>query len=210
MQRVRKIQKGFTLIEMAIVLVVIGLIVAAITVGKDTMRTAEYNKVYSKYISPWTQAAYSYYAKTGKVPTPTTNDDLVARMLSVGATLPPTYKYTDESGTEITVSITGIVDARVTAVSDANDTTGTAPRTGGMVATFSATEAVAETVDAILDSGVDTITGTSGLGATAGDVRWSVDTAYAKGGQGGATAGAGAATMSIRLREILGAGASSS
>ena len=66
--RKRVQQRGFSLVEMAIVLVIIGLIVAAVTVGKDTMRTAENNKVYNKFIAAWTQAAYAHFNRTGYVP----------------------------------------------------------------------------------------------------------------------------------------------
>lgn len=204
-------ESGFTLIEMAIVLVIIGLIVASITVGKDTMRTAEYNKVFAKYISPWTQAAYTFFGKTGQVPTAcATNATCVTTMLTVGVTLPNRYTYTDESGTNTDVLITSIVDARSTAVADGS--AGATARTGGMVATFTTSEAVAKVVDAILDSGVDAATGITGLGIAVGDVQWTVAAAnaYTAGGQGtvaGNTANAGLATMTIRLRDITGSGA---
>ncbi|MCK5872730.1 MAG: type II secretion system protein, partial [Methylococcales bacterium] len=46
-------QSGFTLIEMAIVLVIIGLILGAVSVGKDLQRSAEYKKVKQKFIDQW-------------------------------------------------------------------------------------------------------------------------------------------------------------
>lgn len=45
-------EKGFSLVEMAIVMVIIGLIVAAVTVGKSTMQSAETLKVYQKIVVP--------------------------------------------------------------------------------------------------------------------------------------------------------------
>ncbi|MBF0610466.1 MAG: prepilin-type N-terminal cleavage/methylation domain-containing protein [Magnetococcales bacterium] len=58
-------ERGFSLIEMAIVLVIIGLIITAITVGRNTMRSAEMNRLYTSGVGPWVQAVYAYYAKTG-------------------------------------------------------------------------------------------------------------------------------------------------
>ena len=48
----RKSEQGFSLVEMAIVMVIIGLIVAAVTVGKSTMQSAETLKVYQKIVVP--------------------------------------------------------------------------------------------------------------------------------------------------------------
>lgn len=41
-------QQGFTLVEMSLVLVVIGLILGALSVGKDMQRNAEYKKIKQK------------------------------------------------------------------------------------------------------------------------------------------------------------------
>lgn len=45
-------QTGFSLVEMAVVLVIIGLIVAAVSAGRDTMRSAAYMKAYQKAAAP--------------------------------------------------------------------------------------------------------------------------------------------------------------
>ena len=63
----RRIQKGFTLVEMAIVLAVIGLIIGAIAIGKDVQRNAEYTKIKNKFIDQWEQAYNAYYQRTGGV-----------------------------------------------------------------------------------------------------------------------------------------------
>ncbi|RYF36368.1 MAG: prepilin-type N-terminal cleavage/methylation domain-containing protein [Comamonadaceae bacterium] len=63
-----RIQKGFTLVEMAIVLAVIGLIIGAIAIGKDVQRNAEYTKIKNKFIDQWEQAYNAYYQRTGVVP----------------------------------------------------------------------------------------------------------------------------------------------
>jgi prepilin-type N-terminal cleavage/methylation domain-containing protein len=62
-----KRQGGFTLVEMAIVLAVIGLIIGAIAIGKDVQRNAEYTKIKNKFIDQWEQAYNQYYQRTGVV-----------------------------------------------------------------------------------------------------------------------------------------------
>ena len=41
----RATQGGFTLVELAVVLAVIGLIIGAVAIGKDVQRNAEYTKI---------------------------------------------------------------------------------------------------------------------------------------------------------------------
>ncbi len=60
-------QSGFTLVEMAIVLAVIGLILGAIAIGKDVQRNAEYTKIKNKFLDPWVLAYNAYYQRTGVV-----------------------------------------------------------------------------------------------------------------------------------------------
>ena len=60
-------QGGFTLVEMAIVLVIIGLILGAVSIGKDLQRTAEYKKVKQKFVDQWAQAYNQYYIRAGVV-----------------------------------------------------------------------------------------------------------------------------------------------
>ena len=60
-------QKGFTLVELAVVLAVIGLIIGAVAIGKDVQRNAEYTKVKNKFIDQWEQAYNQYYQRTGVV-----------------------------------------------------------------------------------------------------------------------------------------------
>jgi prepilin-type N-terminal cleavage/methylation domain-containing protein len=60
-------QKGFTLIEMAIVLIIIGIIIGAVVKGKDLVRGAEQKKLYSTYLNAWRVAFSSYYDRTGLV-----------------------------------------------------------------------------------------------------------------------------------------------
>jgi len=57
--------KGFTLIEMAIVLIIIGIIIGAVVKGKDIIKSAEQKKLYTKYVSSWQLAYNNYYDRTG-------------------------------------------------------------------------------------------------------------------------------------------------
>jgi len=60
-----KSEKGFTLIEMAIVLIIIGIIIGAIVKGKDIIKSAEQKKLYTKYVRSWQLAYNNYYDRTG-------------------------------------------------------------------------------------------------------------------------------------------------
>ena len=60
-------QQGFTLVELAVVLAVIGLIIGAVAIGKDVQRNAEYTRVKNKFIDQWEQAYNQYYQRTGVV-----------------------------------------------------------------------------------------------------------------------------------------------
>ena len=59
--------EGFTLIEIAIVLIIIGLILGAITKGRDLMRSGEQKKVYTKFLNEWRTAYLNFYDRTGKI-----------------------------------------------------------------------------------------------------------------------------------------------
>lgn len=60
-------QKGFTLIEIAIVLVIIGLIIGAAVKGKDLIQSSKQKKFYTNYVKAWELAVVSYYDRTGMV-----------------------------------------------------------------------------------------------------------------------------------------------
>lgn len=64
---VNKSQRGFTLVEMSIVLVIIGLILGAVSIGKDLQRDAEYSKIKQKFIDQWVQSYNTYYQRAGVV-----------------------------------------------------------------------------------------------------------------------------------------------
>ncbi len=73
MQKIRnameklKDEKGFTLVEMALVLIIIGIIIGAIVKGKDLVRGAEQKRVYSKFLNGWRLAYLNFYDRTGKI-----------------------------------------------------------------------------------------------------------------------------------------------
>lgn len=60
-------QKGFTLVEISLVLVVIGLILGSISIGKDVQRNAEYTKIKQKFIDQWVSAYNTHYQRAGVV-----------------------------------------------------------------------------------------------------------------------------------------------
>ncbi|MCP3951661.1 MAG: prepilin-type N-terminal cleavage/methylation domain-containing protein [Desulfobacterales bacterium] len=66
-------ESGFTLIEMAIVLIIIGIIIGAVVKGKDIIRSGEQKKLYSTFISAWETTYSSYYDRTGWI----LGDDIV-------------------------------------------------------------------------------------------------------------------------------------
>lgn len=67
MIKINKKNQGFTLIEMAIVLVIIGIIISAVSIGQNLQRSAEIQKMKQKFIDQWAIAYNQYYTRTGVV-----------------------------------------------------------------------------------------------------------------------------------------------
>lgn len=60
--------RGFTLVEMSVVLVVIALIAGAVTVGRDVYRAAAAERIGSDFVQAWVLAYDQYVAGSGGVP----------------------------------------------------------------------------------------------------------------------------------------------
>ena len=60
-------QGGFTLIEMAIVLIIIGIIIGAVVKGKDLVQSAKQKRFYTKFLKQWELSVLNYYDRTGNL-----------------------------------------------------------------------------------------------------------------------------------------------
>ena len=69
--------KGFTLIEMAIVLVIIGIIIGAVVKGQDLVDNAK-SKQFASKLQAWQVALNTYYDRTGRYPGDVNKDGVIA------------------------------------------------------------------------------------------------------------------------------------
>ncbi len=60
-------EKGFSLVEMAIVLIIIGLIFGMVFKGKDLIQSAKQKSFYNKFLKAWELSIASYYDRTGQL-----------------------------------------------------------------------------------------------------------------------------------------------
>ncbi|MDR2165954.1 MAG: type II secretion system GspH family protein, partial [Zoogloeaceae bacterium] len=60
--------RGFSLVELSIVLVIVGLIIGAVSIGKDVHRNAVNQRIASEFVQGWLLAYDSYVSVTGVVP----------------------------------------------------------------------------------------------------------------------------------------------
>jgi prepilin-type N-terminal cleavage/methylation domain-containing protein len=61
-------QRGFTLLEIALVMVVIGVLYAAVTSGADILRAAKGQRLLNDFVFAWTDTFQRHVKKTGVVP----------------------------------------------------------------------------------------------------------------------------------------------
>ena len=62
------VARGFTLLELAVVISIIFLILGSVTIGRDVHRNAAYQRISSDFIQGWLIAYDAYVAGTGIVP----------------------------------------------------------------------------------------------------------------------------------------------
>lgn len=74
--------QGFTIVEMAVVLVIIGVILGAVMIGRDAQRNAEYIRVRQTFVNQWVVAYNSYVQRTGF---PVGDDRAAPRLMVNGA-----------------------------------------------------------------------------------------------------------------------------
>lgn len=67
-KHLRALERGFTLVELSIVLLVIGLIIGAAAVGRDLQRSASYNRLSNDFVQGWQLAYDAFYTGVGRPP----------------------------------------------------------------------------------------------------------------------------------------------
>lgn len=60
--------EGYSLVELSVVLVVVGMIMGAVSISSGLQRTAEYQTIRQKFVDSWVSAYNEHYAITGTVP----------------------------------------------------------------------------------------------------------------------------------------------
>ena len=59
--------KGFSLVEMSVVLVIIGLILGSVVLFSGVQRSAEYTSIYSRYVQGWNDVYIEFFNRSGFV-----------------------------------------------------------------------------------------------------------------------------------------------
>lgn len=167
--------RGFTLMEMSVVLVIIAVILGAVTVGRDVYRSAVAERINSEFIQGWLLAYDRYLAQSGTVPNdpaysgliggsasapPLCGDELLNHMLARGVTLPAgafegrqdTYVYQDRNGLahRLEVCLMAVKDW-----SEPVSTTAYVPRSRNVMRISNLTPELANQLDQRIDGAVD-------------------------------------------------------
>lgn len=195
--------RGFTLMEMSVVLVIIALILGAVTVGRDVYRGAVAERISSEFVQGWILAYDRYASQTGRVPgdnaltgmigggtaaTALCGTALVDEMLKAGVTLPQgamegrqeTYVYQDRNGLpqRLHVCLQAITDWH-----EPISASGYAARTRNVLVLHGLTPELAQQLDQRIDGKVDARVGrvrekrpgTGKVAAPTEDAAWSRD-----------------------------------
>jgi prepilin-type N-terminal cleavage/methylation domain-containing protein len=78
-------ESGFTILELAVVLVIIGVIIGTVTIGRDVQRNAQHQRIVAEFVNGWQLAYDNYRASVGVVP----GDSLAAPTGAVNAGVGP-------------------------------------------------------------------------------------------------------------------------
>ncbi len=167
--------RGFTLMEMSVVLVIIALILGAVTVGRDVYRGAVAERISSEFVQGWILAYDRYASQTGSVPNDGTltgmigggtaatalcSTQLVDEMLKAGVTLPQgamegrqdAYIYQDRNGLPQRLQV--CLQA-ISGWHEPSSSTGYVQRTRNVLVLHGLTPELAQQLDQRIDGKVD-------------------------------------------------------
>ncbi len=126
---------GFTLVEISIVIIIIGIILGAVIKGKDLVRSGDQKKLFNGFINDWMVTYQNYYDRTGwilgdiandtnapdannlrdgSVADGITEENILNQLRTVGLLTPPLgatgstmqRRYSSADGTQYTIMLT--------------------------------------------------------------------------------------------------------